>query len=84
MKIEISELELNELKEMRRYFGENDKTIYEQHAFYILNELINKLTIARDVKSFYCWNEDCGLDRCKKICGSCETYKGNNIEQTKL
>jgi hypothetical protein len=45
MKIDINELELNELKEMRYYFGKNDKTVYEHHAFNILTRLINKLTI---------------------------------------
>lgn len=28
--------------------------------------------------TFYCWNEDCGMEQCENICISCKKYKGNN------
>jgi len=30
---------------------------------------------------FYCWNEDCNMEKCNNICISCEKYKGNGVKQ---
>jgi hypothetical protein len=32
-------------------------------------------------EAFYCWNEDCNMEKCNNICISCEKYKGNGVKQ---
>lgn len=40
----LTESELQELKKIRNYFGEHDKTSFEHSAFDFLNNLINSAT----------------------------------------
>ena len=42
--IEITEQELKDLKAIRNYFGEHDKTMFEHKAYVILNRLIKSAT----------------------------------------
>jgi len=49
---------------------------------YLEDELKTQLATNEDTKQskFYCWNDDCGMEPCKKICISCEKYKGNGVK----
>jgi len=49
--IDITEQEIKDLKLIRNYFGENDKTMLEHLAYYELDKLVKKLTIPDVVKS---------------------------------
>lgn len=42
-KIKLSEQDVKDLKSIRDYFIENDKTIFEHKSYSILNNLIKKL-----------------------------------------
>ncbi len=41
----ITEQEIKDLKEVRSYFGEHDKTLFEHKAYAILDNIVKKLTI---------------------------------------
>jgi len=43
--IEITEQELKDLKSVRNYFGEHDKTMFEHKAYAVVDSLVKKLTI---------------------------------------
>lgn len=43
--IDITEQELKDLKLIRNYFGENDKTSIEHLAYVVLDRLIKKATL---------------------------------------
>nr|WP_298655642.1 hypothetical protein [uncultured Flavobacterium sp.] len=56
--IEISEQELKDLKRVRNYFGEHDKTMFEHAAYAIVDNVVKKLQQA-DVSGclFICQNQ---------------------------
>lgn len=41
--IELSEQDIKDLKQIRAYFGEHDKTIFEHKSYDILNNLIKRI-----------------------------------------
>ena len=45
-----------------------------------LNSIKKQLNLS-SADSFYCWDEDAGLNRCKEICDSCKKYKGHNVNK---
>ena len=42
--IEINEQDFKDLKAVRNYFGEHDKTMFEHRAYAILDKFYKKLT----------------------------------------
>ena len=50
--IELHEEEIKNLKRVRSYFGENDRTTTEHMAYALLNRLVKKLTIP-DVSNMF-------------------------------
>jgi hypothetical protein len=42
--IEINEQDLKDLKAVRNYFGQHDKTIFEHKAYAVLDKFYKKLT----------------------------------------
>lgn len=44
IEIEINEQDLKDLKAVRNYFGEHDKTIFEHKAYAIIDKFYKKLT----------------------------------------
>lgn len=48
--IEITDRELRDLKRVRNYFGEHDKTMFEHAAYAIVNSLVKKLEYSADNK----------------------------------
>lgn len=45
IQIELTEQEIKDLKQVRNYFGEHDKTITEHKNYDILNNLLKKINI---------------------------------------
>lgn len=45
IEIEITEQELKDLKTVRNYFGEHDKTLFEHKAYVVVDRLFKKLNI---------------------------------------
>lgn len=52
MKIDITEQELKDLKEVRNYFIEHDKTLFEHKAYEVLDRVVKKLILQRVSSSF--------------------------------
>lgn len=50
--IEMTEQDLKDLRAVRNYFGENDRTIFEHKAYAILDRLVKKLNTPRVSNSF--------------------------------
>ena len=46
IEIEINEQDLKDLKAVRNYFGEHDKTMFEHKAYAVLDSLVKKLNIS--------------------------------------
>ena len=46
----------------------------------LIEELNDQLLLYGVVKSFYCWNEDCNMEKCENICINCKKYKGNGVK----
>ena len=44
IEIEITEQEIKDLKAVRNYFGEHDKTYFEHMAYAVVDRLVKKLT----------------------------------------
>jgi len=44
IEIEINEQDLKDLKAVRNYFGEHDKTMFEHKAYAVLDKFYKKLT----------------------------------------
>jgi len=44
IEIEINEQDLKDLKCVRNYFGEHDKTMFEHKAYAVLDKFYKKLT----------------------------------------
>ena len=42
MKLEITEKEIADLKKIKNYFGENDKTSFEHFAYKVLDDILKK------------------------------------------
>ena len=42
-RIEITEEETKDLKRIRNYFGEHDKTLFEHHAYTVIDRLLSRL-----------------------------------------
>lgn len=42
-KVKLSEQDMKDLKQIRNYFVEHDKTIFEHKAYDILNNLIKRI-----------------------------------------
>jgi len=70
IEIEITEQELKDLKAVRNYFGEHDKTLFEHKAYAVVDSLVKKLNIPAvissvcscdnvhgeiETKTNYCW-----------------------------
>lgn len=47
IEIDITEQELKNLREVRNYFGEHDKTLFEHKAFSVIDVIIKKLICVR-------------------------------------
>jgi hypothetical protein len=47
--VPLSNINLDELREVRNYFGENDKTAFEHKAFYILDTVIKQITPIKNI-----------------------------------
>lgn len=45
IEIEITEQNLKDLREVRNYFGEHDKTLFEHKAYAVVDSLVKKLNI---------------------------------------
>jgi hypothetical protein len=45
IQIEITEQDIKDLKAIRNYFGEHDKTIFEHKAYSVMDSLVKKLNI---------------------------------------
>ena len=45
--IEMTEQDIKDLRAVRNYFGENDRTIFEHKAYAILDALVKKLNTPR-------------------------------------
>jgi len=58
IQIEITEQELKDLKAIRNYFGEHDKTMFEHKAYALLDRLV-KLLAAPAVSVRVCYSPDC-------------------------
>ncbi len=75
--IEVTEQELKNLKLIRNYFGEHDKTQFEHLAYSELNKLIKKLQQA-DVMLSVCCGEK--LIEFKTYCPECgKTYRQTDV-----
>ena len=42
-KLQITENQIRDLRQVRNYFGENDKTAFEHKAYSVINNIINIL-----------------------------------------
>lgn len=51
IEIEITEQEIKDIKAVRNYFGEHDKTCFEHMAYAVLDRLVKKLNIPCVIKS---------------------------------
>ena len=51
IEIEITEQEVKDLKAIRNYFGEHDKTLFEHKAYAVVDSLVKKLNIPTVIKS---------------------------------
>jgi hypothetical protein len=82
IEIEITEQEVKDLKAIRNYFGEHDKTLFEHKSYAVVDRLVKKLNIPAVIKSV-CY-KDCGntqpSGRSDNICLNC----GSSIKQTVL
>ena len=78
MNLEVTETEVRLIKKLLKKHLLHVKTEISLTKIFDLQNKLNKLTIPVVVKSFYCWNEDCGLEPCEEICKECSKYKGNN------
>lgn len=45
IEIEITEQEVKDLKAIRNYFGEHDKTLFEHKSYAVVDRLVKKLNI---------------------------------------
>lgn len=63
--IEMTEQEIKDLRGVRNYFGENDRTMFEHKAYAILDRLVKKFNTPRVIKS---------------VCGDCLYYLTCNHE----
>ena len=45
IEIEITKQDIKDLKTVRNYFGEHDRTIFEHKAYAVLDSLVKKLNI---------------------------------------
>ena len=71
--VELTNQELKDLKKIRDYFGENDKTLLEHLAYDVLDRVINKLpthNVSRSIsdealKDLYNKGYYDGYDACK-------------------
>ena len=70
IEIDITEQEVKDLKAIRNYFGEHDKTLFEHKAYAVVDSLVKKLNIPAvissvcscdnahgeiETKTNYCW-----------------------------
>ena len=72
IEIEITELDLKELREVRNYFGEHDKTLFEHKAYAVVDSLVKKLNIpdvSNSAKSTWKdeWQVCSGFEHHKKL-----------------
>jgi len=51
IEIDITEQEVKDLKAIRNYFGEHDKTLFEHKAYAVVDSLVKKLNIPSVIKS---------------------------------
>lgn len=51
IEIEITEQEVKDLKAIRNYFGEHDKTLFEHKSYAVVDRLVKKLNIPDVIKS---------------------------------
>lgn len=59
IEIEITEQEVKDLKAIRNYFGEHDKTLFEHKAYAVVDSLVKKLNIPAVISQFCeCIKED--------------------------
>lgn len=86
VKIEISEQEIKDIKSIRNYFGEHDKTVFEHSAYDIIDRFLNKIkgqsaatSIIDDYHRYPMTYDqpcqiDCRVSNCKfyKCGGKCE------------
>lgn len=53
IEIEITEQEVKDLKAIRNYFGEHDKTLFEHKAYAVVDSLVKKLNIPAVISRSY-------------------------------
>lgn len=51
IEVEITKEEVEFLKQLKNYFGEHDKTMFEHKAYAMLDRLVKKLNIQPVIKS---------------------------------
>jgi len=79
IQIEITEQELKDLKAIRNYFGEHDKTMFEHKAYAVLDRLVKLYaTTAVSVElpelCSQCFRRNVNND---KVCKCGKPFKGN-------
>lgn len=78
IEIEITEQEFKDLKAIRNYFGEHDKTMFEHKAYAVLDRLVKLLaTPAVSNSAFKCVEPELQPVECEKWrgCFDCPYYR---------
>jgi predicted RNA binding protein with dsRBD fold (UPF0201 family) len=88
--IEMTEQDIKDLRAVRNYFGENDRTIFEHKAYAILDGIVKKLNTPRVSKCDEPVRETTVCDTCRYSksmkhhdymwCRDCQ--QGSHYEQT--
>ena len=85
MIVNITEQEAKDIKKIRNYFGENDKTAFEHMAYSVLDGLVKKLdmNVVSKVKRAVCdsdcpyWGYQCNINEMRKECTAIRLYQTN-------
>ena len=76
--IEITEQEIKDLKLIRNYFGEHDKTQLEHLAYSELDKLVKKLQQADVIKSVCTCMAFHKSDECYKL--GCKAHRSDEVQ----
>lgn len=68
MKIELTEQDIQDIKEIRNYFGEHDKTLFEHKAYSVLDGIVKKWEPKTECKHE---NKMLNADWTKSVCIDC-------------
>jgi hypothetical protein len=78
IEIEITEQEIKDLKLIRKYFGEHDKTQLEHLAYSELDKLVKKLQQADVIKSVCTCIAFHKSDECYKL--GCKAHRSDGVQ----